>query len=112
MEIKILDEKPLLLPEVEKELKKVDKKDRLAVQELSYDFARKFSRLNTETAKKLVEEINNLEIPRVGNFHVYQIVTLMPKNLGELRSIFAGTKTTVTPENMKNILSIVKKYEK
>lgn len=111
MEVKILEEKPLLLSEVEVELEKIAKKGRLSIQEITYDFTRKFNKLDTNTAKGLIEEINKLEIPRVDNFHVYQIASIVPKNLGELRSIFAGTKTTVTPENIKKILEIVKKHD-
>lgn len=112
MEVKIIKEQPLLSAEVEKSLGKVKKKDRLPIQEITYDFSRKFAKINTEKSKKLIEEINALEIPRVTEFHIYQIANLMPKNLGELRSIFAGTKTTITPENIKNMLEIIKKYDK
>jgi len=112
MEVKVLKSEPLLLGEVEKELKNIKKKDRLPVQEKSYDFARKFEKLKIEKAKQLIEEIRKLEIPRITDFHIYQIADLMPKSLVELRSIFAGTKTTVTPDNIKQIYEIIKKYEK
>lgn len=112
MEVKIKNQKILLSSEVESNLKKVNKKDRIPVQELSYDFNRKFKKLNTTDGKKLVEEIKELEIPRVTDFHIYQIANLLPKTLGELRSIFAGTRTTITPENIKKILEIIKKYDK
>lgn len=112
MEVKIIKEQPLLMSEVEEGLGKIKKKDRLPIQEVVYDFARKFEKINTEKSKKLIEEIKSLEIPRVTELHIYQIANLMPMNLGELRSIFAGTKTTITPENMKSILEIIKKYEK
>ena len=112
MEVKITKEQPLLLSEVEQSLGKIKKKDRLPIQEVTYDFNRKFAKIKTEKSKKLVEEITALEIPRVTEFHIYQIANLMPKNLGELRSIFAGTKTTITPENIKSMLEIVKKYDK
>lgn len=112
MEVKVIKEQPLLMSEVEESLDKIKKKERLPIQEIVYDFARKFEKLNTEKSKKLIDEIKALEIPRVTEFHIYQIVNLMPKNLGELRSIFAGTKTTITPENMKSMLELIKKYEK
>ncbi|UCD04069.1 MAG: hypothetical protein JSW73_00255 [Candidatus Woesearchaeota archaeon] len=111
MEAKIIEEKPLLSSEVEKSLGKIKKKDRLPIQEVTYDFNRKFKKIDTDKSKKLIEEINALEIPRVTDFHICQIANLMPKNLGELRSIFAGTKTTITPENIKSMLEIIKKYD-
>lgn len=112
MEIEVKKQEPLHLSEVEKELRKINKKDRIPVQERGYDFIRKFEKLGTKKANKLTKEIKGLEVPRVTDFHIYQIANIMPKTLGELRTVFAGTKTTVTPENLQKILKVVKKYEK
>ena len=110
MELKILKKKPLLLDEVEASISK--NKKFIPLQQKVFDSIKKFSKLNKDKAHKLYEELKALEIPRVEDEQFVLIVNLAPKTESELKSIFAGSKTTVSPERLKKILETLKNYEK
>lgn len=95
-----------------KELKPGKKEEITPVQQKVLDHSVKFSKLNKDRELKLFEEIKSLEIPRITEDHIASIVNIIPKSVPELRSIFAGSKTTVAPENLDKIQKTVDKYEK
>ena len=110
MELKIIKKTPLLLDEVETNITK--NKNFIPVQQKVFDSIKKFSKLNKDKAHKLYEELKALEIPRVEDEQYISIVNLAPKTESELKSVFAGSKTTVSPESLKKILETLKNYEK
>lgn len=111
MELKILKKDTLLLNDLSEQMEK-RKKDILPVQQKVFDFSNKFSKFNKEVSHTLLEELSSLSIPRVDETHFIQIINLAPKSEPELKSIFSGSKTTVSAESIKKILEILKKYEK
>ncbi len=112
MRTKIIEKEPLCLPEVNNILSKINKKDFAPVQQKIFDFSKKFSKINKDKCSKLKKDLKDLGIARLSEEHIVQIVDIIPKDLGQLRSIFAGSKTTLTPEQLEQILAAVKKYEK
>ena len=82
------------------------------VQQKTKDYSIKFSKLNKSQESKLFEEIQKLDIPRISKEHIAEIISLLPKDVNELKTIFAGSKTTVTTENLDKILKALKQYEK
>lgn len=113
MDIKIVKKEPLTLVEVNKTVSSLGKKAELpAIQQKVQTFAKKFSKITGANAAKLAGELKGLEIPMFTEEHIAQIVNIMPQDLAELKSIFAGSKTTISPENFKKIHDIVMKYSK
>jgi len=112
MELKILDQQPVMMAELAGEMKKIGKKEIKSLQQKTNDYALKFSKLNKDREAKLYSDLLGLEIPRLEREHVATIVNLLPRNDAELKTIFAGSKTTVAPENIVKILDTLKKYEK
>jgi len=113
MDIKIVKKEPLTLVDVNKTVAGLGKKAELpAIQQKVHTFAKKFSKTTGANADKLAKELKGLEIPMFTEEHIVQIINTMPNDLAELKSIFAGSKTTITPENFKKILDIVLKYSK
>ncbi len=108
MELKIVEKKPLLLSEVEDNIKEKN----LPVQQKVFDCMKKFSKINKDKALTLLKELKSLEIPRVEDEQFIQIINLAPKTESELKSVFSGSKTTVSSENIKKILETLKKHEK
>ena len=103
----------LSLGEIAEELKPKSKKDELEpIQQKVMDYSIKFSKLNKSQELKLIEELSALEVPRMTEEHIATIVNLMPKAVSELKTIFAGTKTTIAPENLESIQKTVNKHEK
>lgn len=113
MDIKVVKKEPLTLVEVNKTISGLGKKSELpAIQQKVLTFAKKFNKITEAHAKKLAEELRGLEIPMFSEEHIVQIINIMPKDLAELKSVFAGSKTSISPENFKKILDVVLKYSK
>ena len=109
MELKIIDKKPLSLPEVSEEM---SQKEIASVQQKTYEFANKFSKFNKDVSSKVLEDLKALNIPRMEDAHLVQIINLAPKTESEIKTIFAGSKTTVTAESVKKILETLRANEK
>jgi len=108
----ILEEKPIHLAELKERLEKIESRDK----ELGFratktkEYLKKFTKLDNKKSQELIKKINSLNIPRIKDRQITKIVDLLPINLDELRMIFVGEITTITPENMQQILNVVKEY--
>lgn len=113
MDIKTIKKEPLTLLDVNKQVSKLGKKSEMpAIQQKVLTFAKKFNKIPGTDARKLAEELKSLEIPMFSQDHITQIINMMPQDLAELKSVFAGSKTTIAPENFKKIHDLVLKYSK
>ncbi len=92
------------------ELRKVKSDDRKPAQQTSFDIAQKTARLNKTDTEKVIKELNKLGIARMTEEHVIAIATFLPQSPDELKTIFAGTKTTIKSEDLAKILDIIPKY--
>ena len=112
-ELKIVKSRMMGLGEIAETIKPKTKKDELEpIQQKAMDHAIKFSKLNKSQELKLTEELKSLEVPRMTEEHIVAIVDLIPRSISELKTIFAGTKTTIAPENLDKIQQTLSKYEK
>lgn len=109
-DIKFIEKTPICLGALAEEVKKAaeDKENPITLQQRVKDYAINFSKLNKEKELKLLKAIKDLEIPLLTDSHMVEIINLMPENLPELRTIFAGSKTTITLENLTKILEVLK----
>jgi len=101
------------LGEIADTIKPKTKKEEIApIQQKVMDHSIKFSKLNKSQELKLTEELKSLEVPRMTEEHIVTIVDLVPRSISELKTVFAGTKTTIAPENIDKIQKTLSKYEK
>ena len=70
---------------------------------------KKFTKLDEESAKKALHEINS--VLRMSQETAIQIVNIMPKNPDELRMIFSREKFSLKEEEINKILEILSKYK-
>lgn len=118
---KIIQEDMLTLPEVREELIAIrDKRgenaedaegaDRTLSYELrkSIDHADSLGKASVSSAKKLMAELQSLEkmTPEIAA----RIVNIMPKSRDEIRAIYAKERFSMLPEDIDQILEILKKY--
>jgi len=109
MEVEIISKTPLTIAEVKETLDALEKKGELSgSQQKIKDFATRFNKLDKASATKLVKELSSADIPRMTEEAAVEIANMLPKNDGELNTVFAGKQITVTKENLKKILDIVK----
>jgi DNA-directed RNA polymerase subunit F len=75
-------------------------------QNLAIDHVTKFSKLDVETAQKLVEELQEI----IKQTQAIKIADVMPVDLADLRLMFAKERGSHKKEELEQILEIVNKY--
>jgi len=102
----ILEKKPVSVAEAKKVLEKnLEELDPL--QRRVHDYTIRFSKMESESAQALIEElVNDAEIDRG---LAVQITNSMPGSIGELRT-FLGRRRIISEEVMNDILRIIEKY--
>jgi len=118
---KVIQEDMLTLPEVREELIAIrDKRGDNAEdtegsgRTLSYelrksiDHADSLGKASVDTARKLLSELQNLE--KITPEIAARIVNVMPKTRDEIRALYAKERFSMLPEDIDQILEILKKY--
>ncbi|MDI3483696.1 MAG: DNA-directed polymerase subunit [Methanobacteriaceae archaeon] len=106
---KILKTEPVPMAEVKVTLEKFAEKHELTYeQNLALEHVSKFSKIDYEKAQKLIEEL--MELPNIKKKHAVLLTDLMPKDLADVRLIFAKERIPIKNEDFENILKIIEKY--
>jgi DNA-directed RNA polymerase subunit F len=112
MNPKIISEEAINIVDLKKDLDKIKKRD----EEVGFrtnktiEYLQDFVKLKPTDAKKLYEEIEKLDIPRLKDVHINKVIDLMPSTVDELKIILQGYTLTVTKDSMQKIIDVVKKY--
>ena len=114
MNPKIIEEVPLSMYDLKKEIKKIQKRDaELSIRTAKTDeYLNNFLVLKQSDAEALEKEIAEMNIPRLKELHIKKIVDILPESVEELKVVFQGYALTISKENMQKIVSAVKKYIK
>ena len=67
-------------------------------------------KLSSSQAKKIIEELHKLNVPRLRDHHVHKIVDILPVTLPDLKVLLQGYALTVSQENQKKIVEVLSKY--
>jgi DNA-directed RNA polymerase subunit F len=104
---KVIDTDPITIAEVKEMLGELSEHYELTYeQNLALDHVTKFSKLDEESAKKLVEELSEI----IKKTQAIKVADIMPEDLADLRLIFAKERGSFKQEDMEKILEIVNKY--
>jgi DNA-directed RNA polymerase subunit F len=112
MDEKIIEKQPVTLQELAKQLGEIKKKEMTPIQQKVHDFAKRFSKITPANAAKLKEDFKKLDITRLTDDHIADMINIMPQDLSELKTIFVKTNTTLPPEDFKRISELINKYRK
>lgn len=77
-------------------------------QKLALEHSRKFSRVDSKKARKLVKEL--LELGFVSEVNAVKIADVMPSTADDVRLIFSKERASVEKKDIEKILSVVEKY--
>ena len=77
-------------------------------QKNALEHLRKFSKVNEKTANEMTGELKKIE--KLRDRHIVAIVNMLPSDLDELRLLFTNEVVTLSEEDKKKIISIVKKF--
>jgi DNA-directed RNA polymerase subunit F len=107
--MKIESEKVVLWAEVKKVLEKKEKEKELSYeQKNALDHLRRFSKISEKAATEMAEDLSKIE--RLKEKHIISIINHMPQELEDLRVLFANEVVSLSDEDRKKIILIVKKY--
>ena len=110
--ITILEEKPMSLAEVKEEIARIKARD----GELGFrankteEYLNIFVKLSAAEVKKLIAEIEALQIPRLNYEHIVKISNLAPRSVEELKIVLQGYAITLSKENLQKIVDVLAKY--
>jgi DNA-directed RNA polymerase subunit F len=113
MNPKLIDEKPISIYDLRKEMKKIKKRD----TELSLrsgkteEYVNQFTTLKDKDAESLEEELIKMDIPRFKDIHIKKVLDLLPASVEELKVILQGYALTISKENMQKVISAIEKYQ-
>ncbi len=105
---KIVEEKVITNSEAKAVLEKVKEEELGEFQRRTLDFTRRFTKLPSDRASKLVEELSSkLQLDRND---AIQIVNTLPQSVEELRAVLTVKGRFVSTEQLNCILEIMKRY--
>ena len=108
----IIEKEPTTIAEAHAILKLRKDNERNYEQKLVWEHVSKFKKVGVRDAKKLSGELRSLEMRRLKEEYITQIVDVMPRNLKELKNVFADSKSNLHDDELKKIVDVVKNYVK
>jgi DNA-directed RNA polymerase subunit F len=105
-----VEEKKLTIPQVKKLLESVGEENLDQLQRRTFDYVSKFSRVDAETADKLVEKL--VKEFDLAEEEAVEIVNCFPKTVDELRVFLAGGRKIIDASTLKTIANILSEHEK
>ena len=110
MNPQIQEEKPMTQVEVRHHLLNIHERD----GELNFRANKTLENLNTlvhidqKVADELRKKLEELEIPRLKDVHICKIIDIIPTTVDQLKVVLQGYTVTVTQDNMKKIVEVIK----
>ncbi len=107
--IKVLKEKLIPITEVKRILEDKSKNEELTtIEQTTLEYARKFSKIPSDKALKLIDELKKFDI---SEFSIIQIINILPETIEELRVILDREEKIFETETLKQILNVIMKYK-
>ena len=105
---KTLESKPIPAAKVKEILEEFSEKHELSYeQNLTLEHATNLNKLSLEDTEKLIEELEAY----VDYKQAVRIADLVPRDMADLRLIFAKERNAPSQDEMKEILEILEKYD-
>jgi len=102
--------KPVSLAEVKNILRKISKerKELIYEQRIALEHAERFSTLSAKQTKDLIAEL--LKQDHIEEIHAYKIADILPRNVDDVKAIFAKERISPNEKEIKTIIELVDKY--
>ena len=105
---KTLETKPIPAAKVKEILEEFSEKHELSYeQNLTLDHAANLNKLSLEDTEKLIEELEAY----VDYKQAVRIADIVPRDMADLRLVFAKERNAPSVDEMKEILEILEKYD-
>ncbi|MEM4499873.1 MAG: hypothetical protein QXD62_00800 [Candidatus Woesearchaeota archaeon] len=106
----VLIKEPVSIAEIKELLEKRESEIKDIRIKKTLEYCKEFAKVDAKTARKIIEELKNLQILRLNDEIIVKIVDLFPKNEGTLKAILEGFNVTLTKDQITSILNILVKY--
>ena len=100
----ILNRTPLNMNEVEEIIKEIPDSEKKQQTDI---FLRKFIKTKNSQAKKIKEELENLDLIKLKREHIVKIIDILPEDASDINKIF--TDVVLNEDEVNKILEIAKK---
>lgn len=103
---------PITLAELREGIDRIKKRDNepsIRVKKTD-EYLEAFSGLNQKKSAELLDKLMKLSVPRLREPHICKIVDLLPVDVNDLKLILQGYTITVSNDNLKKIVDLVKEY--
>lgn len=107
---KALKDRAITVPEVKEILESIGEESLDQFQRRSLDYAAKFSKVDVDKAKKLLNKL--VEQFELEEEEAVQIVNCMPGSVEEIRVYLAGGRRIVETSKLEGILALLGEYRK
>ena len=105
---KVLKTQPITISQVKALLESLGEENLDQFQRRTLDYAMKFSKIDTESAEKLLNELK--EEAKLETEEAVQIVSCMPNSIEELRVFLASGRRIIETSRLESILDLLNKY--
>lgn len=108
----ILKETPVSMAEVKEEIEKIKKRDNepnVRIQKTE-EYIGQFVKHNSKKIQEAKEKITKLDVPRLKEEQIIKIADLLPTTVEDLKLILQGYTLTVSNDNLKKIVEVVKGF--
>jgi len=104
----VIEKKPVSIAKAKDILNKVKKKN--YEQNLAFEYASKFAKVDSKKEEELVEELTQAGIPRIKPRNIIKLLDIMPKTAEELRAVFAKEDLSLSKADTDRVIEILGKY--
>jgi len=114
MKPEIVEKIPTNIVEMKTELAKIRKRD----GELTFrgtkteEYLNDFAKLSKKSADELISKLKGLGIARLKDEYIHKIIDTQPGSEDELKVILQGYTLSVSAEDVKKIVKVVKEFKK
>lgn len=104
---KVIETNPITIAESKELLKtRAESYELTYEQNLALDHVTKFSKLDSESAHDLVDELNDV----VKKTQAVKLTDILPKDMADMRLMFAKERGSHKKEELEKLLEIINKY--
>ncbi|HXX88565.1 MAG TPA: RNA polymerase Rpb4 family protein [Candidatus Acidoferrum sp.] len=105
-----VEEKNLTLPQVKKLLESIGEENLDQLQRRTFDYVSKFSKMDPEDAKKIVEKL--VKEYGLEEEEAVQVINCLPKTVDELRVFLSSGRKIIDTSALKTIVELLGEHEK
>lgn len=106
--MKIQDERPVPAAEARNSLKKRDEEEMTYEQKICTDFLKKNVKILVTDARKAMKELQ--EIGRIKPRQAAMLINAQPKDRDDVRLVFSKERTSLSEDEMDEVLETIQKY--